>query len=244
MSKAPKSKYKRILLKISGEFMKGDQPFGLDPAIFKWLAGEIKQVNKLGVEIGIVIGGGNIFRGAQALNIQRAAGDYIGMVATMINALMLQAALENAGVLTRVMTAIEMNQVAEPYIRRRAMRHLERGYVVIFGCGTGNPFFTTDTAAALRANEIGAEVLMKATQVDGVYSADPRKDKNAKMTERISYQEVVAKNLGVMDTSAVSLCRDNDLPILVFNLKKPGNILKAVRGEKIGTLVDRKGGSK
>ncbi len=241
-SKTPK--YKRILLKISGEFLKGDQPFGLDQAIVNWVAEEIKAVAKLDVQIGIVIGGGNIFRGGQALNIQRAAGDYIGMVATMINALMLQAALENIGVMTRVMTAIEMHEVAEPYIRRRAVRHLERGRVVIFGCGTGNPFFTTDTAAALRANEIEAQILMKATQVDGVYSADPRKDKNAVRADRISFNEVVSKNLGVMDTSAVSLCRDNNLPILVFNLKKSGNILKAVMGEHVGTLVDQNGGTK
>lgn len=242
MSEPSKPKYSRILLKLSGEFLKGEQSFGLDLEIVNWLAREIKPVHDLGVQVGIVIGGGNIFRGAQALNIQRATGDYIGMVATMINALILQAALENTGVPTRVMTAIEMNQVAEPYIRRRAIRHLERGLAVIFGCGTGNPFFTTDTAAALRANEIEAEILMKATQVDGIYSADPRKDKDAVMSERISFQEVVVNNLGVMDTSAVSLCRDNNVPILVFNLKKPGNILRAVMGEKVGTLVDRNGG--
>ncbi len=233
-----KPKYKRILLKISGEYLRGDQSFGIDSKVVQRLAGEVKDVVDLGVQVGVVIGGGNIFRGAQALNIQRAAADYIGMVATMINALLLQAAMENVGLTTRVMSAIEMNQVAEPYIRRRAVRHLDHGIVVIFGCGTGNPFFTTDTAAALRANEIGADVLLKATQVDGVYSADPKKDKHAVKIEHVSYQEVVAKNLGIMDTSAVSLCRDNHLPILVFNLNKPGNILKAVRGEKVGTLVD------
>ncbi len=236
-------KYSRILLKISGEFLKGDQPFGINPEIVKWLALEVQQVTQLGVRLGIVIGGGNIFRGAQALNIPRAAGDYIGMVATMINALTLQAALEDIGLVTRVMSAIEMREVAEPYIRRRALRHMDRRRVIIFGCGTGNPYFTTDTAAALRANEIEAQVLMKATQVDGVYSADPRKDKSAVKLDRVSYQEIISKNLGIMDTSAISLCRDNNLPILVFDLKKPGNILKAVMGEKVGTLVDTSGGN-
>jgi uridylate kinase len=242
MTGPPQPQYQRVLIKLSGEFLKGDQSFGIDPAIVKWLAGEIQQVAQLGVRLGIVIGGGNIFRGAQALNIDRAPGDYIGMVATMINALTLQAAMENLGLQTRVMSAIEMNQVAEPYIRRRALRHLERRRIVIFGCGTGNPYFTTDTAAALRANEIGAQVLIKATQVDGVYSADPRKDAGAIKLDRISYQEIVSRNLGIMDTSAVSLCRDNNLPILVFDLKKPGNILRAIMGEKVGTLVDKDGG--
>ncbi len=231
-------RYRRILLKISGQFMKGDQAFGLDAETFKWVAGEIRDVAVKEVQIGVVIGGGNIFRGAGALNINRAAGDYIGMIATMINALTLQAALEGLGLETRVMSAIEMREVAEPYIRRRAIRHLERQRIVIFGCGTGNPYFTTDTAAALRANEIEAEVLMKATQVDGVYSADPRRDAQAVKLDHLSYQEMVTGNLGIMDTSAVSLCRDNRLPILVFNLKRTGNIWKAVMGEKIGTLVD------
>lgn len=238
MSARSKPKYRRILLKISGEFLKGNRSFGLDAAIFKRLAKEVRQVVDLDVQLGIVIGGGNIFRGAKALNINRAAGDYVGMIATMINSLTLQAALEDVGLETRVMSAIEMREVAEPYIRRRAIRHLERGRVVIFGCGTGNPYFTTDTAAALRANEIEAEVLLKATQVDGVYSADPKVDKSAVKLDHISYQKVVSENLGVMDIAAISLCRENSMPILIFNLKKTGNILKAVVGEKIGTRVD------
>jgi len=238
MSARSKPKYRRILLKISGEFLKGNRAFGLDPAIFKRLAREVKQIVDLDVQLGIVIGGGNIFRGAEALNINRAAGDYVGMIATMINSLTLQAALEDVGLDTRVMSAIEMKEVAEPYIRRRAIRHLERGRVVIFGCGTGNPYFTTDTAAALRANEIEAEVLFKATQVDGVYSADPKLNKAAVKLEHVSYQKVVSENLGIMDIAAISLCRENGMPILVFNLKKAGNILKAVMGEKIGTRVD------
>ena len=237
MSESPEPRKKRILLKISGEFMKGNGSFGLDLESFNWVAGEIKPLWDMGVQIGVVIGGGNIFRGAGALNVNRAHGDYIGMIATVINALMMQGALENIGIPTRVMSAIEMREVAEPYIRRRAIRHLDRGNIVIFAAGTGNPYFTTDTAAALRANEIGADVLLKATNVDGVYSADPNKDRDAVKIDRISYQEVVSRNLRIMDTSAVSLCRDNDLPILVFNLRKSGNILKAVMGEKVGTLV-------
>ena len=238
MSSSPRPKYRRVLLKISGEFLKGDRDFGLDDEAFKRLANEIVQVVETGVQLGIVIGGGNIYRGGEALNINRSVADHMGMLATMINALALQAALENVGLETRVMSAIEMRQVAEPYIRRRALRHLEHGRVVIFGAGTGNPYFTTDTAAALRANEIEAEVLFKATHVDGVYSSDPNVDKNAVKLDHVGYQEVVAKNLGIMDTSAVSLCRDNKLPILVFNLKQSGNILKAVMGEEVGTLVD------
>lgn len=230
-------KYRRILLKLSGEFLKGHNDFGFDYNLLNWLAQEINQVTGRGVQVGLVIGGGNIFRGAQAVNINRAAGDYIGMIATMINALLLQAAMENIGMETRVMSAIEMREVAEPYIRRRATRHLEQGRVVIFGCGTGNPYFTTDTAAALRANEIEANVLIKATQVDGVYDSDPRKNPAAKRYSKISYEQVIKDDLKIMDTSAVSLCRDNQLPILVFDLKKPGNILKAVTGEEVGTLV-------
>lgn len=230
-------KYRRILLKMSGEYFQGDAKFGIDLNLMDRVAEEIKELHALGVEIGLVIGAGNIVRGSEVEYMNRAAADYIGMVATMVNALMLQGVLEKLGVETRVMSAIEMNAVAEPYIRRRALRHLEKGTVVIFGCGTGNPFFTTDTAAALRANEIGADVLMKATKVDGVYTADPVKDPTARFLETVNYQEVVAKNLRVMDTSAVSLCRDNNLPILVFNLDKPGNVLRAVRGEKVGTLV-------
>lgn len=236
--KSPKSKYRRILLKLSGEFLKGERDYGIDPLVVERLADEIREVAELGIQIGIVIGGGNIFRGADAPGINRASGDYIGMMATLINALTLQAAIEKTGLQTRVMSAIEVRQVCESYIRRRAVRHLEKGRAVIFACGTGNPFFTTDTAAALRANEIDAEVLLKATKVDGVFTSDPAKDPKARKLDHVGYQEVVSKNLKVMDTSAVSLCRDNGLPILVFNLAQPGNILKAVHGEKIGTIVD------
>lgn len=239
----PQPKFRRILLKISGEFLKGDMPFGLNFDVINRLAREVVEVADLGVQIGLVVGGGNIFRGAQALNMQRAAADYIGMIATMINALTMQTALENLGAVTRVMSAIEMREVAEPYIRRRAIRHLAHNEIVIFGCGTGNPYFTTDTAAALRANEIGAEILMKATNVDGVYSSDPKLDKSARKLDRVTHQEAIAKNLKVMDTSAVSLCRDNNLPILVFNLGRPGNIMRAVMGEDVGTLVDDEKGA-
>jgi uridylate kinase len=231
-------KYHRILLKISGEYLKGDSPFGIDPKIIQRLAREIKELRGEGVQIALVIGAGNIVRGSEIKWMNRAAADYVGMVATMINALMLQGELERLDVDTRVMSAIEMREVAEPYIRRRAIRHLERGIVVIFGCGTGNPFFTTDTAAALRANEIGAEILMKATKVDGIYTADPVKDKRAKLIPEIGYKDVLRKDLRVMDTSAISLCRENKIPILVFNLDKAGNVRRAVHGEKIGTLVD------
>ena len=236
-SDPPQPKYKRILLKISGEFLKGNAHCDIDSRIIERLAEEVKQLVDMGVQVGLVIGAGNIVRGSEVQGMNRAAADYIGMVATMINALTMQGTLERVGVETRVMSAIEMREVAEPYIRRRALRHLEKGRVVIFGCGTGNPYFTTDTAAALRANEIGAEVLMKATKVDGVYSADPLKDPQAVLYAQLSYQEVVSRNLRVMDTSAVSLCRDNNLPILVFNLDQPGIVLRAVLGEQVGTLV-------
>ena len=234
---SPQPKYQRILLKISGEFLKGRSDFGIDPSIVDRLSGEVKELHELGIQVALVIGAGNIVRGAEVQGMNRAAADYVGMVATMINALMMQGALERHGVETRVMSAIEMREVSEPYIRRRAIRHLERGLVVIFGCGTGNPFFTTDTAAALRANEIGADVLMKATNVDGVYSDDPQTNPDAVFYNEVSYQEVVSKNLRVMDTSAISLCRDNNLPILVFNLDEPGNVLKMVLGQAMGTLV-------
>jgi uridylate kinase len=230
-------RYHRILLKISGEYLKGDSPFGISPVIIQRLAGEVKELHDEGVQTALVIGAGNIVRGSEVQGMNRAAADYIGMVATMINALTLQGELERIGVETRVMSAIEMREVAEPYIRRRAIRHLERGIVVIFGCGTGNPFFTTDTAAALRANEIGADVLLKATKVDGVYSADPVKDPTAVLLPNLSYQDVLARDLRVMDASAISLCRESKLPILVFNLAKRGNVRRAVHGEKIGTLV-------
>ena len=233
----PAPRYRRILLKISGEFLKGESNFGIESSIIERLAGEVKELTRMGVQVGLVIGAGNIFRGSEVEDMNRAAADYIGMVATMINALLMQGALERIGVETRVLSAIEMREVAEPYIRRRAIAHLDRGIVVIFGCGTGNPFFTTDTAAALRANEIGAEVLMKATKVDGVYTADPKKDPSARLFEELSYQEVLSGNLRVMDTSAISLCRDNQMPILVFNLDRAGNVKRAVLGEKMGTLV-------
>lgn len=231
-------KYKRILLKISGEFLRGDAQSVIDPAIMDRLVGEVRELSRLGVQIGIVIGAGNIVRGSEVKDMNRAAADYIGMVGTMINCLTMQGHLERVGVDTRVLSAIDMREVAEPYIRRRAVRHLEKGRVVIFACGTGNPFFTTDTAAALRANEIGAAILMKATKVDGVYSDDPMKNPKAKLYKSLKYQDVVSRNLRVMDTSAVSLCRDNKLPILVFNLDRKGNVLRAVLGEDIGTLVD------
>jgi uridylate kinase len=229
--------YKRILLKISGEYLKGDSSFGICPEIIQRLAAEVCELRAEGVEVALVIGAGNIVRGSEVKGMNRAAADYIGMVATMINALMMQGELERIGVETRVLSAIEMRAVAEPYIRRRAIRHLEHGRVVIFGCGTGNPFFTTDTAAALRANEIGADVLMKATKVDGVYSADPNKDPAAVLLPELSYQDVLARDLRVMDASAISLCRESKLPILVFNLDRRGNVRRAAHGEKIGTLV-------
>ncbi|MDZ4861424.1 MAG: UMP kinase [Candidatus Hydrogenedentes bacterium] len=231
--------YKRIMLKLSGEALEGD---GEDPIDFKTVSrfcDEIAEVRKLGVDIGLVVGGGNIFRGAKGLEtgLDQPTGDYMGMLATVINALALQAMLEHKGAATRVITAIEMRPVAEPYIRRRAIRHLEKGRVVIFGAGTGNPFFTTDTAAALRANEIGAEILFKATKVDGIYDVDPVKNPNAKKYDELSYTTALAKNLRVMDATAISMCRESKLPILVFNLNEPGSIMKAVCGERIGTLV-------
>ena len=238
MASAP-LKYRRILLKVSGESLAGEKKFGLDPATLRAIAREIKDVADLQVEIGIVVGGGNIFRGleASAQGIDRAVADNMGMLATVVNALALQDALEKAGVPTRVMSAITMNEVAEPYIRRRAMRHLEKGRIVIFAGGTGNPYFSTDTAASLRAMEIRAEVIMKATKVDGVYDADPVKNKSAIMFKKISYIDVLTKNLKVMDSTAITLCRDNSLPIVVFNLQKKGNIRKVICGKKIGTYV-------
>ncbi len=233
------SRYKRILLKLSGEALEGKGKGGIDFETVGRFCGEVKQVGEMGVEVGLVVGGGNIFRGAKdhGSGLDKPTGDYMGMLATMINALALQAGLEQQGVATRVMTAIEMRPVAEPYIRRRAVRHLEKGRVVIFGAGTGNPFFTTDTAAALRASEIGAEVLMKATKVDGIYDADPKKDPTAKRFDEVSYTTVLAKNLAVMDATAISLCRENKMPIMVFDLMQPGNIVKVLRGERIGTIV-------
>jgi len=231
--------YKRILLKLSGEALAADKGFGVDNDKVAEIAAEIAEVKALGVEIGIVIGGGNFFRGVaeQAKNMDRVAADHMGMLATMINSLAMQDALEKKGLNVRVMSAIEMNQVAEPFIRRRAMHHLEKGLVVIFGCGTGNPYFSTDTAASLRAMEIRADVIMKATKVDGVYDSDPVKNPEAKRFESISYTEVLRQGLKVMDATAISLCRENNLPILVFNMNTSGNILRVCKGDKLGTVV-------
>ncbi|MES2802295.1 MAG: UMP kinase [Bdellovibrionota bacterium] len=231
--------YKRILLKLSGEALAGTQGTGINTTVIAQIAQDVKEAHATGVQIGIVIGGGNIFRGiaASAQGMDRASSDYMGMLATCINALALQDALEKAGVPTRVQSAIEMAEIAEPYIRRRAIRHLEKGRIVIFGAGTGNPYFTTDTAASLRAMELNAEVLMKATKVDGIYDKDPMKHTDAKKYDQISYIEVLKQGLQVMDSTAISLCMDNKLPIMTFDLAKPGNILKAVAGENIGTVV-------
>jgi uridylate kinase len=236
-------KYKRILLKLSGEALQGSKSYGIDPEFLRKLAREIKEVADLGAEIAIVIGGGNIFRGVSGATqgMDRATADYMGMLATVINALALQDALEKEGLQTRVLTAIEMKEIAEPYIRRRAIRHLEKGRVVIFGAGTGNPFFTTDTAAALRAAEINADVLLKATKVDGIYTADPVKDKNAKKLDKLSYRDVITNGIKVMDSAAVSLCMENNIPIVVFDVRKPGNLKKVVLGEEVGTLVEGEG---
>jgi uridylate kinase len=231
--------YRRILLKISGEALAGSRGYGLDPEMTARIAGEIRDVVDRGVQVAVVIGGGNIFRGiaASAGGMDRASGDYMGMLATVINALALQDAVEKVGVPTRVLSAIEMRAVAEPYIRRRAIRHLEKGRVVVFAAGTGNPFFTTDTAGALRAVEIGADVILKATKVDGIYTADPEKDPTATRLETIGYIDVLNRGLGVMDTTAISLCMDNKLPIVVFDLTRPGNIVRIVNGEAVGSVV-------
>ena len=241
-----KPAYKRILLKISGEALMGDRNYGIDTKVAKSVAKEIKEIYQLGVEIAIVVGGGNIFRGVSqsAGNMDRGSADYIGMLATVMNAVVLQDALEKCDVFTRVLSAIDIPQLAEPFIRRRAIRHLEKGRVVIFGAGTGNPYFTTDSAAALRALEIKAEVLMKGTKVDGIYSSDPMTDSNAQRFDKISYQEVLEKRLKVMDSSAISLCMENELPIVVFNMNTNGNILRAVNGDlSIGTIVTANGKS-
>ncbi len=231
--------YKRVLLKLSGEALMGDKGYGIDSSTVQYMASEIREVFRMGVQVAVVIGGGNIFRGVEASvrGMERASADYMGMLATVINALALQNSLEKIGVPTRVQSAIEMRELAEPYIRRRAIRHLEKGRVVIFAAGTGNPYFTTDTTAALRAMEIGAEVIMKGTKVDGVYSSDPVKDPRAKKYDSIGYLDVLRKGLSVMDSTAISLCMDNNLPIVVFNVRGKGNIAKIVRGKKIGTLV-------
>jgi uridylate kinase len=231
--------YRRVLLKLSGEALMGDKGFGIDPQVALTVADEVAEAHALGVEMGVVIGGGNIFRGirAEALQMDRVTADHMGMLATVINSLALQDALEKRGLATRVLSAIEMHQIAEPLIRRRALRHLEKGRVVIFAAGTGNPYFSTDTAAALRAMEIRADVLMKATKVGGIYSADPEVDPGAEHFARIGYLEVLERGLKVMDATAVTTCMDNNLPILIFNLRDPGNIIRAVRGEPIGSLI-------
>ncbi len=231
--------YKRILLKISGEALMGNRGYGIDPATVEFMAFEIRKGIDLGVQIAVVIGGGNIFRGVEASvrGMERASADYMGMLATVINALALQNAIERLGLQTRVQSAIEMRELAEQYIRRRAVRHLEKGRVVIFAAGTGNPYFTTDTAAALRAMEIGAEIILKGTKVDGVYTADPMKDPSAKRYDKISYLDVLKYNLKVMDSTAISMCMDNNLPIIVFDIRKADNIKNLIHGKRIGTLV-------
>jgi uridylate kinase len=238
-SSAPAPIYKRVLLKLSGEALMGDQQFGVDPAVTSRIAKDLGEIQDLGVETAIVIGGGNIFRGlaASARGMDRATGDYMAMLATVINALALQDALEQTGIVTRVVTAIEMRAVAEPFIRRRAIRHLEKGRVVIFAAGTGNPYFTTDTAAALRAMEMKAEVILKGTKVDGIYTADPFQHPDATKFDTISYLQVLEKGLKVMDATAISLCMDNKLPIVVFNLRQGGNVRRVIMGEPIGTTV-------
>jgi len=237
---ARRPRYKRVLLKLSGEALIGGGEWGIDHDVLNGICRQVIAAKKLGVEIALVIGGGNIMRGAieaKREGVDRSTADHMGMLATVINALALQNALEHMGTFTRVMSAIEMHQVAESYIRRRAVRHLEKGRMVIFAAGTGNPYFTTDTAAALRAMEIGADVLVKATKVDGVFTADPVKDPKARRFSELTYLEVLKRRLAVMDTTAISLCMDNNLPIVVFNLNKPGNLLRLIRGERVGTLV-------
>ncbi|MEI3377667.1 MAG: UMP kinase [Coriobacteriales bacterium] len=232
-------KYKRVLLKLSGEALQGEQGYGIDPKVITEIAGQIKEIVDGGIELAITVGGGNIFRGlaGAASGMDRAQADYIGMLATIMNALALQEGLERAGVFTRVQSAISMQEVAEPYIRRKAIRHLEKGRVVIFAGGTGNPYFTTDTTAALRACEIDAEAILKATQVDGIYDSDPRTNPDATKFDEISYMEVLSRELHVMDSTATTLCMDNDIPIIVFNLHKPGNIDRVLKGEHVGTTV-------
>src|SRR5688572_13966735 len=231
--------YRRVLLKLSGEALMGEQQFGIDPAVATQIAKDIREIQQLGVQTGVVIGGGNIFRGlaASAKGMDRATADYMGMLATVMNSLALQDALEHVGVTTRVATAIEMRAVAEPFIRRRAVRHLEKGRVVVFAAGTGNPYFTTDTAAALRAMEMKADVILKGTKVDGIYTADPMIDTAATRFDTITYLEVIEKGLRVMDSTAITLCMDNRLPIIIFNLRTPGNLRRTIMGERVGSLV-------
>jgi uridylate kinase len=238
-----KPKFKRIVLKISGEVLVGEEEYGISSEVIGGISREIKEVTERGVQIAVVVGGGNFFRGVDTSSegVDRTTADYMGMLATVINSLALQDALEKTGVFTRVQSAIDLRQVAEPYIRRRAIRHLEKARVVIFAGGTGNPYFSTDTAASLRAMEIGADVLLKATKVEGVYDSDPMKNRNAVKLDRLSYIDVLKENLRVMDATAVSLCMDNHLPIIVFNVKKKGNIVRAVMGEKVGTTIGMMG---
>lgn len=232
-------KYKRIVLKLSGEALMGDKQYGIDSKMLEQYSQEIKRVKDLGVEVAIVIGGGNIFRGVQAESsgIDRVQGDYMGMLATVINAMALQSAIEKTGIYTRLLSGIKMEQVCEPFIRRRAMRHLEKGRVVIFGAGIGNPYFTTDSTASLRAIEIEADVVLKGTRVDGVYTADPEKDPTATRFSKISFSEVYTKGLNVMDLTAFTLCQENNLPIIVFDMNKPGNLLRLIQGDEVGTLI-------
>ena len=239
MSITPKSAYRRILLKLSGEALMGAEGFGIDPKVLDRMAQEIKELVELGVQVGLVIGGGNLFRGeglAKA-GMNRVVGDHMGMLATVINGMALQSALENNGIFTRLISALTINQVAEPYIRRRAIRHLEKGRVVIFSAGTGSPYFTTDSAAALRANEIGAEVILKGTRVDGIYTADPEKDPTATRFETLTFDQVLSLGLNVMDATAFTLCQENDIPIIVFDINDPDNLKRIVEGEQVGTLV-------
>lgn len=233
-------KYRRVLLKLSGESLMGDQGFGIDSKMLQHYAEQVKELVSLGVEVAIVIGGGNIFRGLQASDsgIERVQGDYMGMLATVINGMALQSSLENNGVFTRLISALTINQVAEPYIRRRAIRHLEKGRVVIFSAGTGSPYFTTDSAAALRANEIGADVILKGTRVDGIYSADPEKDPTATRFDKLTFAKVISEGLSVMDMTAFTLCQENNIPIIVFDINDHSNLKRIVEGERVGTLVE------
>ncbi len=235
----PALKYKRVLLKFSGEALMGKADYGIDPEVLTGLASEVIDAQKAGAQIGLVLGGGNIFRGAglQAAGMDRVTGDHMGMLATVMNALAMQDALERLGVYARTMSALKINEVCEDYIRRKAIRHLEKGRIAIFAAGTGNPFFTTDSAAALRAIEIGADLLLKATKVDGIYDSDPKKNKDAKRFESLTYNEVIARDLQVMDTAAFALCRDQNVPIRIYDMMRPGALMKILRGESIGTLV-------
>jgi uridylate kinase len=241
MNDATKPRYKRVLLKLSGEALMGEQDYGIEPEVIGRIASDLGELNRRGVEVAVVIGGGNIFRGAglAEAGMDRVTADQMGMLATVINALALQDALERRGLFCRVMSAIKINQVCEDYIRRRAVRHLEKGRIVVFAAGTGNPFFTTDSAAALRASEIDADLMLKATKVDGVYDADPVKHADAKRYARLSYDEVLTRKLGVMDATAVVMCRDNDIPLRIFNIFNEGDLLRVIMGEQVGTTVDR-----